>query len=178
MVSPWQWTLFNSYFPSFYKCFKPKGRVPNIWSHPVWWNLKLRNQVQFEDRSLSFDVSKIWRTFVEFKILESLMGLLWVLVLQSRAGPPSRFAVKLNVAAAVGSKFSSIDMIARDWRWELVFSCSHKSNTVLPLQAEAEEIKMALSLVPKIEVESIPIEADSKIYHEALLILSTLLLGD
>ena len=39
----------------------------------IW---KLRNQVQFEDRSLSFDVSKIWRTFVEFKILESLMGLL------------------------------------------------------------------------------------------------------
>ena len=140
------------------------------------WNL--RNQVQFEDRSLSFDVSKIWRTFVEFKILESLMGLLWVLVLQSRAGPPSHFAVKLIVDAVVGSKFSSIDMIARDWRWELLFSCSHKSNTVLPLQAEAEEIKMALSLVPKIEVESILIEADSKIYHEALLNLSTLLLGD
>ena len=58
------------------------------------------------------------------------------------------------------------------------FFCSHKSNTVLPLQAEAEEIKMALSLVPKIEVESILIEADSKIYHEALLNLSTLLLGD
>ena len=143
----------------------------------IW---KLRNKVQFEDRSLSFDelVSKIWRTFIEFKILESLMDLLWVLVLQSRAGPPSRFAVKLNVDAAVGSKFSSIDMIARDWRWDSVFSCSHKSNTVLPLQAEAEEIKMALSLVPKIEVESILIEADSKIYHEALLNLSTLLLGD
>ena len=74
--------------------------------------------MQFEDRSLSFDelVSKIWRTFIEFKILESLMDLLSVLVLQSRAGPPSRFAVKLNVDAAVGSKFSSIDMIARDWR--------------------------------------------------------------
>ena len=34
--------------------------------------------MQFEDRSLSFDelVSKIWRTFIEFKILESLMDLL------------------------------------------------------------------------------------------------------
>lgn len=39
----------------------------------IW---KLRNQVQFEDRSLSFDelVSKIWRTFVEFKILRVTNG--------------------------------------------------------------------------------------------------------
>ena len=61
----------------------------------------------------------------------------------------------------VGPHCSSISSIARDWRGELVFACSKRVNTILPLQAEAEAIKWALTLAANLEFEAIIIESDS-----------------
>ena len=57
---------------------------------------------------------------------------------------------KINVDAAV----------ARDRRGELVFAGSMKVNTTLPLLAEAEAIKWALSLVPAMGNDCIIVESD------------------
>ena len=67
---------------------------------------------------------------------------------------------KINVDAAVGLRFSSIAAVARDWRRELVFADSMKVNTTLPLLAEAEAIKWALSLVPAMGNDYIIVESD------------------
>ena len=67
---------------------------------------------------------------------------------------------------AIGPKYSTVAVVARDWRGKLVFACSQKVNTTFPLQAEAEAeaVKWA-----KLEVEGIYIETDSKICCDALI---------
>ena len=70
--------------------------------------------------------------------------------------------------AAIGPHCSSIAFVARDWRWELVFACSKRMNTILPLQAEAEAIKWALTLAANLEFEAIIIELDSQVCSNLL----------
>ena len=70
--------------------------------------------------------------------------------------------------AAIGLHCSSIASVARDWRWELVFACSKRMNTILPLQAEAEAIKWALTLAANLEFEAIIIELDSQVCSNLL----------
>ena len=48
--------------------------------------------------------------------------------------------IKINCNAAVGRRFSSIVVVAHDWRGNMVFAFSKKVNTIIPLQAEAEAI--------------------------------------
>ncbi|KAK9985739.1 hypothetical protein SO802_030690 [Lithocarpus litseifolius] len=75
--------------------------------------------------------------------------------------PPSRLDIKINVDAAVGSRLSAIAAIVIDWREELVFAGSMKVNTTLPLQAEAEAIRWAISLAPAMVGEFVIVETDS-----------------
>ena len=75
-------------------------------------------------------------------------------------GSPLGMSFKINVDAAVGPRFSSIAAMARDRRGELVFAGSMKVNTTLPLLAEAEAIKWALSLVPAMGNDCIIVESD------------------
>ena len=67
---------------------------------------------------------------------------------------------KINVDAAMGPRFSSIAVVARDRRGELVFAGSMKVNTTLPLLVEAEAIKWALSLAPAMGYDCIIVESD------------------
>ena len=67
---------------------------------------------------------------------------------------------KINVDAAVGPRFSFIAVVARDQRGELVFVGSMKVNTTLPLLAEVEAIKWALSLAPTMGNDYIIVESD------------------
>ena len=50
----------------------------------------------------------------------------------------------------------------------MVFACSKRVNTPLPLQAEAEAINWALNLATNLDVDSIFIESDSKSFIDAL----------
>ena len=67
---------------------------------------------------------------------------------------------KINVDVIVGLRFSSIATVAKDRRGELVFTGSRKVNTTLPLLAEAEAIKWALSFVPAMGNDCIIVESN------------------
>ena len=47
--------------------------------------------------------------------------------------PPRRLYVKINVNAAIGPFHSSLALVARDWRGDLVFACSKKAKTTFLL---------------------------------------------
>ncbi len=53
--------------------------------------------------------------------------------------PPSR-CLKFKCDAAIGPSFSSIALVAEDWRGKVVLALSKKAYTTNPLQAEAEAI--------------------------------------
>ena len=133
----------------------------------VW---KLRNQVHFEGVSPNLDgmLLKISSSVVEFrKVLNIPMGSSSNRI-QSTWSKPDRGTIKINVDAACNSESSSIAAVARNWRGEVVFACSKRVNTTLPLQAEAEAIIWALSLAANLEVVSISIKSDSKSCIDAL----------
>jgi ribonuclease HI len=75
---------------------------------------------------------------------------------------PPEFAVKLNCDAAVGSDFSSIVVVARNWRGTVVLAISKKFNTTIPLQAEAEALYWAANIAVELGVVRVFIESDSK----------------
>ncbi|KAK9984384.1 hypothetical protein SO802_033909 [Lithocarpus litseifolius] len=77
-------------------------------------------------------------------------------------GSAYRDTIKIIVDVSCSIVSSSIAAIARDWRGDVVFACSKRVNTTLPLQAEAEAIIWALNLVANLDVDSISIESDSK----------------
>ena len=83
---------------------------------------------------------KISKSVAEFrKVLESPLGSSSNRI-ESVWSKPDRDTIKINVDAACNIESSSIAAIARDWRGEVVFACSKRVNTTLPLQAEAEAI--------------------------------------
>jgi hypothetical protein len=75
---------------------------------------------------------------------------------------PKCGVIKINCDVAVGSCFSSIAAVARDWRGKLVFALSKKVNTVIPLQAEAEAILWAGQLAVSHGFSNVIIEPDCK----------------
>lgn len=74
---------------------------------------------------------------------------------------PDREPIKINVNVACNLESSSIVVVARDWRGEVLFVCSKRMNTTFPLQAEVEAIIQALNLALNLDVGSIYIESDS-----------------
>ena len=67
---------------------------------------------------------------------------------------------KINVDAAVGPRFSSIAIVARDRKGELVFVGTMKVNTTLPFLVVAEVIKWAFFLAPAMGNDYIIVESD------------------
>lgn len=59
-------------------------------------------------------------------------------------------------------KCSSIAVVARDWRGEVVFACAKRVYSSLPIKAEAEAIKRALCLAKNLEAAAMIVESDSK----------------
>ena len=125
----------------------------------VW---KLRNQVLFGGGSLNVDgvSTKISCLFSEHNIPKGSTTCQLVPSSIQAWIPPPGMSFKINVDAAVGPRFSSIAAVARDRKGELVFAGSRKVNTTLPLLAEAEAIKWALSLVPAMGNDCIIVESD------------------
>jgi hypothetical protein len=75
--------------------------------------------------------------------------------------------IKLNCDAAVGSRFSSIAVVARDWRGNLVFAFTKKVNTIIPLQVEAEGLLWAGQLASSHELGKVILESDCKLIVDA-----------
>ena len=99
----------------------------------IW---KLRNQVIFEDLPLSCDdlIARVGKLFMEFEN-SRLIASAFVNTthpLQTWAHP-RRLYVKINIDAAIGPFHSSLALVARDWRGDLVFACMFsKSENHLP----------------------------------------------
>ena len=133
----------------------------------VW---KLRNQVHFEGVSPNLDgmLLKISSFVAEFrKVLDIPMESSRNRI-QSTWSKPNRGTIKINVDATCNSESTSIAAVARNWRGDVVFACSKRVNTTLPLQAEAEAIIWALNLAANLGFVSISIESDSKTCIDAL----------
>ena len=133
----------------------------------VW---KIRNQVLFEGVSPNLDgtLLKISSSVAEFrKVLDILLGSSRNRI-HSTWSNPGGDTIKINLDAACNSESSSIAAVARNWRGDVVFACSKRVNTTLPLQAEAEAIIWALNLAANLGFVSISIESDSKTCIDAL----------
>lgn len=106
------------------------------------WNL--RDQVLFEGLSINHDelVPRILK-LVDEHMLARRPAVTPITSESSslKLSPPDRLALKINVDGVVGPRFSLIAVMARNWRGELVFACSHRVNTTFPLQVEANAIK-------------------------------------
>ena len=133
---------------------------------------KIRNQVLFEGVSPNLDgmLLKISSSVAEFrKVLDIPLGSSRNRI-QSTWFNPDRGTIKINVDVACNNESSSIAVVARNWSGDVVFACSKRVNTTLPLQAEAEAIIWALSLAANLGFVSISIESDSKTCIDALLL--------
>jgi hypothetical protein len=76
--------------------------------------------------------------------------------------PPSG-CLKFNYDAAVGPSFSSIALVARDWRGKVVLALSKKAYTMNPLQAKAEAILWGINVAISKSVDLAWFESDSKV---------------
>ena len=69
----------------------------------------------------------------------------------------------------------AISVVARNWREELVFSCSKRANTTLSLslslQAKVEVVLWVFKIGREIGIESICVESESKVFVDALVFL-------
>ena len=68
----------------------------------------------------------------------------------------------------MGVNHSVADVVARNWRGELVFVCSTKVETILPHQAEVEVMRWAICMSIDRGFGSIFLEGDSLICYQAL----------
>jgi hypothetical protein len=76
---------------------------------------------------------------------------------------PEQEFIKINCDAAVGSRFSSIAVVARDWQGNLVFAFSKKVNTIIPLQVEAKALFWAGQLASSHELGKVILKSDCKL---------------
>uniref|UniRef100_A0A2N9J298 CCHC-type domain-containing protein n=1 Tax=Fagus sylvatica TaxID=28930 RepID=A0A2N9J298_FAGSY len=80
---------------------------------------------------------------------------------------PEQEFIKINCDAAVRSRFSSIAVVTRDWRGNLVFAFSKKVNTIIPLQAKAEALLWAGQLASSHELGKVILKSDCKLVVDA-----------
>jgi hypothetical protein len=80
---------------------------------------------------------------------------------------PEQEFIKINCDVVVRSHFSSIVVVARDWRENLVFAFSKKVNTIIPLQAEAEALLWAGQLASSHDLGKVILESDCKLVVDA-----------
>ena len=109
----------------------------------VW---KARNSKVYDERSMEIggimnSFRSLWRD--HSSILKVLGTISHISLGVEGWTRPKCGVIKINCDAVVGSRFSSIAAVARDWRGKLVFALSKKVNTVIPLQAEAKVILWA-----------------------------------
>ena len=81
---------------------------------------------------------------------------------------PSLGTIQVNCDAAIGPNFSSIAVVAQDWRGNLVLALFKKAKTTIPLQAEVEAILLAIQLVGDSFWPLVIFESDSLICINAL----------
>ena len=132
----------------------------------IW---RLRNEALFKGRVASYKdlKAKIVRLSAEHCKVRSAPQIRGNSV-QAKWVKPEYGSIKLNVDAAVGAYHSVVVVIARDWRGELVFACSKKVNTTLPLQVEAEAILWAMQLAEPLNSASILVEGDSQVCFKSI----------
>ena len=120
------------------------------------------------DINLEGFAARIFSLFVEHK--SARPSLVRPQVSASALGwsSPPWHGLKINVDAAVGPRFSVIATVTGDWRGKVVFAGSRKVNTTIPLQAEAEAVRWALSLVSDLRCDSIYVEMDSQVVAKLL----------
>jgi ribonuclease HI len=82
--------------------------------------------------------------------------------------------IKFNTDAAVGLSSSSIAVVARNWRGEVVLALSKRVNTTIPLQAEAEALLWADHIAAELGAEEVIFESDSKVCIDELNIVNVL----
>ena len=81
---------------------------------------------------------------------------------------PSKRVIKVNSDADVGKNWSSVAVVARDWRREVVFAYSKKVNTTIPLQAKAEGVLWAVQLSKFHGMDNVIFKSDSKMCMDAI----------
>ena len=81
---------------------------------------------------------------------------------------PPPVTLKFNCDIAVDLSFSSIVVVARDWKGKVVLALSKKVNTTIPLQAEEEAIFWATSIAVDQWLNRVCFESDSKTFMDCL----------
>ncbi|XP_075663049.1 uncharacterized protein LOC142632554 [Castanea sativa] len=128
----------------------------------IW---KQRNRSIFENMDINLEgvAARIFSLFVEHKSARPPLVRPQVSVAALGWSSPPRHGLKINVDVAVDPRFSVIAVVTRDWRGRVVFAGSRKVNTNVPLQAEAEVVRWALSLVPDLRCDAVSLETDSQV---------------
>ena len=80
---------------------------------------------------------------------------------------PEQEFIKINCDVVVRSRFSSIVVVVRDWRENLVFTFSKKVNTIISLQVEAEALLWAGQLASSHKLGKVILKSDCKLVVDA-----------
>ena len=125
----------------------------------IW---QLRNEALFEGRVDSYEDlrAKTIRLFAEQHKVRYSPQIRGIRV-SAKWLKPRNDSFKINVDVAVGAHHSIVVVIASNWRGDLVFACSKKVNTTLPLQAEAKALLWVLQLAEPLNSALIMLEGDS-----------------
>ena len=81
---------------------------------------------------------------------------------------PDNGVIKLNFDAAIVLNDSAVAVVARNWRGRLVFAVSSRVDTNIPVQAEAEAIRLAAITALKHNIPLAIFESDSKVCVQSL----------
>ena len=81
---------------------------------------------------------------------------------------PDNGVIKLNFDAAIGLNDSAVAVVARNWRGRLVFAVSSRVDTNIPVQAEAEAIRLAAITALKHNIPLAIFQSDSKVCVQSL----------
>uniref|UniRef100_A0A2N9ET81 Reverse transcriptase domain-containing protein n=2 Tax=Fagus sylvatica TaxID=28930 RepID=A0A2N9ET81_FAGSY len=133
----------------------------------IW---KMRNHVVFERKNLQPEdmLRCINKTFLEFSKFRSAAYSGNKIKIPCGWCKPSQGQIKINCDAAIGQNYSVLAVVARDWRGNLVFALSKKVNTNVPVQAEAEALRWAVSLALARDLSNVVFESDSQICINAV----------